>query len=99
MSGLGAWLIPALSRHFERNLISVTHARLAYVALAIERYRLATGTWCATLDVVSPQYLPSVPLDSFNGLPLRYQKQSHGFRVFSVGPDQGDEISFDIERE
>ncbi len=92
-------IVPKFSGQFKRNLISVAHARLAYTALAIERYRLATGHWPATLDALSPQYLPSVPLDPFDGLALRYEKQSLGFRVFSLGPEKGDEIAFDVERE
>ena len=92
-------IVPQFSGHFQRNLISVAHARVAYTALAIERYHLATGHWPTTLDVLSPQYLSSVPLDPFDGLPLRYEKQPHGFRVYSLGPENGEEISFNVERE
>lgn len=86
------------SGFIQRNLVTVTHARLAVTALAIERYKLAHGNLPTTLDVLSPQYMPSIPLDPFDGLPLKYEKRSNGFTVYSVGPDQAKEISFVIGR-
>ena len=89
---------PQVSGFFQRDLITVTHARLAVTALVIEHYKLAHGTFPTTLDVLPPQYIASIPLNPFDGSPLKYEKQPHGFTVSCIGPDQTDEISFAIER-
>ena len=50
-----------------------TERRLALVALALERFRLATGGLPATLEPLVPNYLESVPMDPFEGNPIHYQ--------------------------
>jgi hypothetical protein len=75
-----------------------TQARLrcAVAAIAVERFRVAKGTWPASLeDVVAAMFLDKVPLDVFDGKPLRYRKTNNGVVVYSVGPDatyQGDAL-------
>ena len=50
-----------------------TERRLALVALALERFRLATGKLPATLEPLVPKYLESVPMDPFEGNPIHYE--------------------------
>jgi hypothetical protein len=50
-----------------------TQRRLALVALALERFRLATGGLPATLEPLVPKYLESVPTDPFEGNPIHYE--------------------------
>lgn len=64
--------------------------RCAVTALAVERYRLKHGNWPATLDELAPDFLPSVPLDPFNGHPLRYRRTEDGVIIYSVGADLED---------
>ena len=68
-------------------------ARLATAScgLAVERYRLARGTLPETLRDLVPTYLPEVPLDPFDGQPLRYKHLERGYTVYSVGPDGTDD--------
>lgn len=60
-------------------------------AVACERYRLVNGQWPATLDVLVPNYLAAVPLDSFTGKPLLYRLLPEGVVVYSVGKDGNDD--------
>ena len=60
------------------------------VCLALERYRQAKHAWPATLDALAPDYLSSVPLDPFDGKPLRYRQLPDGLVVYSVGTDRVD---------
>ena len=46
----------------------------AYVAAL--RHRARTGSCPETLDALVPELLPSVPLDPFDGKPLKYRRQS-----------------------
>jgi hypothetical protein len=59
--------------------------RRAQVALAAERYRRQHGNWPQSLAALVPQYLPAVPLDPFDGKPLRYRRTDHGAVICSVG--------------
>ena len=69
-----------------------TMARLdaARVALAVERYRLANGKLPESLNDLIPEFLESIPIDPFDGKPLKYKKLDLGFVVYSVDEDEQD---------
>jgi hypothetical protein len=61
--------------------------RCTAVALAAERYRQAGGRWPQTLGELVPEYIAGVPLDPFNGQPLKLGKHDQGIVIYSVGLD------------
>jgi hypothetical protein len=65
--------------------------RCATAALAAERYRLAEHRWPERLDALVPRYLAVVPIDPFDGRPLRLRRLPDGLVIYSVGPDQVDD--------
>jgi hypothetical protein len=80
----------------KRFHLATAQLRCATAALAAERYRLATGHWPKGLDSLVPKYLPAVPLDPFDGQPLRLKQLPEGLVVYSIGPDKrGDGDSID----
>ena len=83
-------LVPMMGRIAERDLVFRTRLDLARTALAVERYRLASRTLPATLDVLVPQYLKEVPLDPFDGRPIRYTLPTSGYVLYSVDTDGQD---------
>jgi hypothetical protein len=64
--------------------------RCATVMVAVERYRVANNRWPDTLPELVPAYLPKVPLDPYDGAPLRYRRLSDGVVIYSVGADGKD---------
>lgn len=67
-------------------------AELGRVAIALERYRLAHGTYPSSLDDLSPQFMPEVPHDIINGQPLHYRLTTDGrFVLYSVGRNERDD--------
>jgi hypothetical protein len=80
------------SRMREMLLFHCNHAELrcAAVMLAVERYRRAKDHWPNALVELVPGYLPNVPLDPFNGAPLRYRRLDDGVVIYSIGPDGKD---------
>jgi len=64
-----------------------TRLRCAAIALAVERFRLANNRWPEKLSDLSPAMLSEIPVDPFNGEPLRYARVKDGVVVYSVGPD------------
>ena len=65
--------------------------RAARTAVAVERYRLATGNLLGSLDELVPAYMEAVPIDPFDGQPLRYKKLEKGYVVYSVGLNLADD--------
>lgn len=72
-------------------------ASAAKLALAVECYRRRRGRLPATLDALVPGILRSVPLDDFDGSPMRYSAKHRW--VYSVGPDLIDEGGSESEAE
>jgi hypothetical protein len=75
----------------EKSLLR-SHAalRCADVGMAAERYRRKHGNWPLSLADLVPQYLQAVPLDPFDGHPLRYRITDRGAVVYSIGEDGRD---------
>jgi hypothetical protein len=75
------------------------HLRCLLFALAAERYRLRHHDWPATVEKLVLEFLSVVPLDPYNGQPLRYRKFDDGIVVYSIGPDGKDNGGvLDLER-
>jgi hypothetical protein len=73
---------------FQRNYALL---RSALIAVAAERCRLKHGDWPATPAELVPAFLPELPIDPFDGQPLRYKRLPDGVVVYSVGPDGVDD--------
>jgi hypothetical protein len=63
----------------------------AAAALAAEQFRRDRGRWPNSLDEVVPDYLPAVPVDPFDGRPLRFLRLADGLVMYALGPDAGDD--------
>jgi hypothetical protein len=76
----------ALIREDARNIIS-------NVGLQVYRYQLKHKQYPASLTDLVPEYLPQVPLDPFDGQPIRYleHESRKGAVVYSVGGDRKDQ--------
>ncbi len=81
---------PALTDMAELDLWLHAHLELARTALAIERYRLATGKAPEKLEELVPRYLAQVPIDPFDGRPIRYRPTQPGYLLYGVGMDGQD---------
>jgi hypothetical protein len=79
--------IPAINKASEASRRKHAYLRCAIVALATERYRQERKKWPESLDQLCLQFLPSVPLDPFDGQPLRYRRLDDGVMIYSVGHD------------
>ena len=84
-------LLPALGRACEALARAEARLACARVALALERYRLTHGDYPATLDSLVPGHLPDVPVDPFDGKPVRYVNEGQRVVVYSVGEDLRDD--------
>ncbi len=70
---------------------SVAEARCLVVGLACERFRLKHERWPKTLAEIPKELLETIPLDPFDGQPLRYKRLLDGIVVYSIGTNREDE--------
>ncbi len=102
LHGVVKAFVPRMGWIAERDLVFQTHLDLARAALAVERYRLATGVLPVALDALVPSYLKEVPLDPFDGRSIRYTLQTSGYVLYSVdtdGQDNGGREQTEKDRE
>src|SRR5207248_5771811 len=58
--------------------------------IAVERYRRVNNRWPDTLTDLVPTFLPNMPLDPFDGKPLRYRRLDDGVVIYSISSDGKD---------
>lgn len=81
-------LLPAFERAFEKAVQTQHYVELAKVAVALERFYLAHQSYPETLASLSPDWLPSPPMDPMTRKPWQYQRlETTGFLLYSVGQD------------
>jgi hypothetical protein len=85
-------LLPALGRAIQRDGEHAARIRTTQTAIAVERFRRAhNGNLPAELSELAPTYLPSLPIDPFDGQPLRFKRLASGYSVYSIGADLRDD--------
>jgi len=65
--------------------------RLMECRLALRAYRAERGAPPASLEMLVPAYMPSVPRDPFAPHPLTYAAQGERYLLYSLGPDGDDD--------
>src|SRR5262245_31981809 len=83
-------LFPKLNKLHDAGLRAKAQLRCAAVGLAVERFRQIRGRWPTSLEEIPKGILPAVPLDPFDGRPLKYVQREVGVTVYSVGGDEQD---------
>lgn len=78
--------IVILSGAGRRVMTAETAKDAVITAIALKRYQLKNGNYPATLDLLVPDFIPSVPIDPVDGRPLHYRRNTDGaFLLYSVG--------------
>jgi hypothetical protein len=79
--------IPSLRRSIELHARAVGLIRAARAAIAAEQFRAAVGRFPTSLAELVPDYLDRVPLDPFDGAPLRIAQIASGIVIYTIGDD------------
>ena len=74
---------PALSGVLKVKCQTQTDVAATRAILALKAFKMKTGRLPKTLDELVPEYLAAVPLDDFDGKPLRYSPEKK--ILYSVG--------------
>jgi hypothetical protein len=62
----------------------------AICVLSVEKYRNDKKSLPDNLSQLIPEYLSEIPLDPFDGQPMRYKKTAKGYVVYSIWRDRVD---------
>ena len=87
----GNWLLVQVVRHwnihgnYKSHYRSLFDWRAGRLRLACENYRFAKGRYPAELVELVPDFIEAVPLDPYDGQPIRYNAE-HGY-FWTPGPD------------
>ena len=87
---LSGMFLPALGNATFKEAYELAQVRSSQTALAVERFRLAHGSLPEKLDDLVPQFFSAVPVDPFDGQPLRFHRLEKGYVIYSVGRDGHD---------
>jgi hypothetical protein len=82
--------LPACCKIYDASLRTTAQLRCAVVGLAVERFRMKKGRWPQSLDEIPKDILAAIPLDPFDGKPLKFVKRDDGVTIYSVGMDEVD---------
>lgn len=81
-----------LARVVRKTLQVETARRVVVTAIALKRFQLEHGQWPEALSDLVPGFLPSVPIDPYDGKPLKFHPNADGtFLLYSVGEDGVDD--------
>jgi hypothetical protein len=84
---VAAITLPDLPHVSTRERSGLAHLRLSVTALALERFRLDHKRLPENLYELVPVFLAAIPIDPFDGKPLRYRRLTRGFSIQSAGQD------------
>jgi hypothetical protein len=84
-------LLPAVNNVATADARGETLRDLALAAIAARRYRLQHGELPSRPEDLVPEFLPQVPIDSFDGKPLRWKSSKTGLVIYSIGKDLVDD--------
>lgn len=77
---------------------SQAYLRCTVALLAAERYSLARGHLPASVAELVPGFLPALPLDPWDGKPLRLRRFEQGIVIYSLGHN-GQDDGGDVEQD
>ena len=81
-----------LSSTVKKAIRMETARRLTVTAIALKRFQMKQGKSAESLTVLVPEFLSAVPIDPYDGQPLRYHSNADGtFLLYSVGEDGKDD--------
>ncbi|MCP4379149.1 MAG: hypothetical protein GY794_23630 [bacterium] len=85
-------MLPAVSGYPKFAADGDARHRLARLAVASTLYRVKTGDLPETLNKLTPDFIEMIPIDPFDGKPLRMARDKNGGVIlYSVGPDIKDD--------
>lgn len=90
--------VPTLGKATSSGMLAEARRDVSRVIIALHRHRQASGSFPESLAVLVPEFLPEVPVDPFDGQPLRYSLTPDGPLLYSIGVDRNDDGGRRVDR-
>lgn len=84
-------LLPALGKAMQSGDDAIQSREGILTVIALERYRLAHGAYPKALSELVPEFLQALPLDRYDGSPIRYKLVAEKPIVYCIGIDLKDD--------
>jgi len=84
-------LVPNGESAFLKEQILEANIMVAAAGIASRLFRMKYGVFPESLSLLSPEFLPGIPLDPFSGRPLVYKKTASGIKIYSLGSNMRDD--------
>lgn len=88
---LSASILPTIGYHIASFARDAAELRIAKTALAVERYRVQYAKPPTALQDLVPAFIDAVPIDPFDGQPLRYRVAGNNYRIYSIANNKKDD--------
>lgn len=83
-------LLPAHINALQRIYKALVYRELLEVALQAQRYKRHHGEMPRDVDALIPQFITALPIDPYDGRPVKIMKSADLLRIYSVGTDAVD---------
>jgi|GEM_PF-4351387 len=83
--------VPAFDVIFDFTAMGEARRDAGVVAIAIQQFRLRENKPPQALSELVPEFLPAIPIDPYDGQPLKYDLNSNRYVVYSVGNNRQDD--------
>ncbi len=84
-------MLPAFEQAQYRVIRGELDAEATVIVCALRAYTLTNGHPPEQLSELVPGLLPAIPIDPYDGKPLRYRREGKNWVVWSVGSDKKDD--------
>jgi hypothetical protein len=94
---LTRFVMPAVVKCVTVGASADAARELRRLAIAVTAYRGKNGKFPDRPDALVPEYLAQVPLDPFDGQPLRMKRSGKDLVLYSIGPDLRDDGGTELD--
>lgn len=88
---------PSYNIYISRAMKCDVYRALCDLAMAVTAYRARNNSYPAGLEELVPEYIDRIPVDPFDGKPLKMKSVEGGLDLYSVGSEKEDEYQKKIE--
>lgn len=86
-----AVLIPNINKAAQTTARNQNSVNEALIACALERYRIANGSYPDSLDATVPKFMVKLPNDIVTSEAMKYQRAGDSFVLYSIGWNEKDD--------
>ena len=88
---LAHFVVPVHESAGKKSLYLHATLRMAGLACALERFRIANGRHPERLEELTPPFIEKLPHDPCDGQPFRYRVTPESYLLYSIGTDLKDD--------